>query len=141
MIIISKTKYDEIYDSCILDCPSADLICVATCARDFQQNIEVCPCQSGCPNGCPCENYTCGSGKILILRGIEKPVLTNTGGLVDYNFIFGGTNSWHGCSLTWRDEHFIFGGGSSLFKIVGCELKRIGSLPFVHDFRFFFFNI
>ena len=41
-----------IYDKCI-SCPPADF----ECARDYKQGIDGCPCQSGCPNGCPCPEY------------------------------------------------------------------------------------
>ena len=40
------------------------------------------------------------------------------------------------CSLTWRGEHFVFGGWNKqnqIAKIIGCELKSVGELPFSHQ--------
>ena len=32
---------------------------MGNCSRDFNNNILHCPCTSGCPNGCPCDDYVC----------------------------------------------------------------------------------
>ena len=34
-------------------------MCLAVCNRDFENDMRKCPCQSGCPNGCPCDEYVC----------------------------------------------------------------------------------
>ena len=44
---------------CIVSCDAGDVICLASCARQLDLNKELCPCQSDCPNGCPCPNYQC----------------------------------------------------------------------------------
>ena len=40
-----EAEYDLIYSSCILSCPNADLVCIAACSRDYNNNIENCPCK------------------------------------------------------------------------------------------------
>ena len=58
-MIISKAHFNRVYNVCIINCPSGDLICVGMCSRELQDNMLRCPCQSGCPQGCPCEEYVC----------------------------------------------------------------------------------
>ena len=117
-----------------------------------------CPCQSGCPDGCPCPEYVCPittttmtttttvaspRTDMLILNTystLNVPVISNASGRDDRNFYFlmgENTQVYHSCSLTWRNEHFVFGGSSQkrqISQIVGCELKRVGSLAFDHYF-------
>ena len=99
----------------------------------------MCPCQSGCPDGCPCPDYVCPSTSpdILILNTFSSsnlPRLTNSNGKddSDIDFIMGeNTQVERSCSLTWRGEHYVFGGSSKekqVSKIIGCELKSIGKL-------------
>ena len=80
---------------------------------------------------------------ILILstyRSSSVPVVTNASGKNDrdLNFVIDDNAEVYGsCSLTWRGEHFVFGGNYKEYqiaKIVGCELKNVGELPFRHDF-------
>ena len=33
------------------------------CSRDYQRQLETCPCELGCPQGCPCPDYQCPSGE------------------------------------------------------------------------------
>lgn len=49
----------DIYYACIITCLSDDFECNAVCAREYDENKNLCPCKSGCPNGCPCPDYTC----------------------------------------------------------------------------------
>ena len=66
---------NEAYLQCVTLCNS-DSSCVASCNREYEQNLNKCPCkvsvlseclviasnppvQSGCPNGCPCTEYEC----------------------------------------------------------------------------------
>ena len=44
---------------CINECPAGDIECLTECSREFSANTENCPCQSGCPGGCPCPDYVC----------------------------------------------------------------------------------
>ena len=30
---------------------------MSNCHRTYDEDIKDCPCQSGCPSGCPCPNY------------------------------------------------------------------------------------
>ena len=64
----------------------------------------------------------------------REPIITNAAGLDKRNFDFEfgpETQVYYGCSLTWKNELFIVGGGSELrqiSKVEKCSLKRIGSL-------------
>ena len=46
------------------------------------------------------------------------------------------TSVYESCSITWKNEFFVFGGNNSdkkqISKMVGCKLTRIGSLDFDH---------
>ena len=44
---------------CIVSCDAGDVLCLAGCARQLDLNMELCPCQTDCPNGCPCPNFQC----------------------------------------------------------------------------------
>ena len=44
------------YLSCLYNC-NHDTLCMSTCHRTYDENIMHCPCQPGCPSGCPCPNY------------------------------------------------------------------------------------
>ena len=44
------------YLSCLYNC-NHDTLCMSTCHRSYDDNIEHCPCKPGCPSGCPCPNY------------------------------------------------------------------------------------
>ena len=37
------------------------------------QNVDNCPCNEGCPNGCPCPVYQCPSSSVLILHTYDAP--------------------------------------------------------------------
>ena len=50
---------------------------------------------------------------VLILKSYDVPVLTNANGKDDrdIDFIMGeNTDVFYSCSLTWRGEHYVFGG-------------------------------
>ena len=49
------------YLTCVGKCPNGDFECIGACSRDYDENHEFCPCQSGCPTGCPCPVYQCPS--------------------------------------------------------------------------------
>ena len=112
---------------------------------------------SGCPNGCPCDDYICptttpststttttasANTDVLILNTYNMnnvPVVTNAAGLDDRNicFEFGDdTEVLYSCGLTFRNNYFVFGGGSfetQISQIIDCQLKRIGQLSFDHN--------
>ena len=47
------------YTECTSLCQPGDFVCIAVCNREYNENIENCPCNANCPRGCPCENYFC----------------------------------------------------------------------------------
>ena len=49
----------DAYGACIFDCDKTDSSCLTDCSRQYAEQIERCPCQSSCPNGCPCPEYQC----------------------------------------------------------------------------------
>ena len=59
LIVQVKQHFREIYNQCIIGCLPGDFECLGACARDYDENKNVCPCQSNCPNGCPCPEYQC----------------------------------------------------------------------------------
>ena len=121
----------------------------------LKENLNGCPCQSGCPNGCPCPEYTCSttttalttttSSKsktdILILstgRDVNVPIITNGSGKDerDFSFVYEqGTEVYNSCSFTWQNRHFVFGGRnekSQISMVDECTLKLVGQLTFNH---------
>ena len=59
----------------------------------------------------------------------------------DFVFEFGeNTFVYQSCSLTYKNEFFVFGGSDSsrnpnqISKLSGCRLERIGTLGFNHEF-------
>ena len=78
---------------------------------------------------------------ILILSTssiVNLPVLTDSNGKNerDLDFIINlNTEVYHSCSLTWRGEHYVFGGHrmrQQIAKIHDCALMKIGKLQ--HNF-------
>ena len=73
---------------------------------------------------------------ILSTRNSDNvPIVTNASGREDrnFNFEFGAdTEVDFSCGLTYRGEHFVFGGREKIqiAKIDGCQLKTIGQLSF-----------
>ena len=148
------------YADCILNCAPGDLECISICARSLEQNLTKCPCQSGCPNGCPCPEYICpvtttsaisttadpSLTSILILNTQDReeprniPVIINVrNGNVEYpidDFMFlyaKESEVYESCSMTWRGKFFIFGGRyeqKQISSLNGCKLERVGSLSF-----------
>ena len=134
---ICEEFYDDVYSQCLISCPPSDLICLATCGRDFEANLQNCPCQVKCPNGCPCPEYACSDvndtttsftttaqttsaelkTSVLVLSTSHRnnpPVITNGNGRFDTNnFLFMyGENTWahYSCSLTYQNQFYLFGG-------------------------------
>ena len=81
---------------------------------------------------------------VLILNTYSKSnkaVITDANGKEEYmdkdfSFTFGqDTEVYHSCSVTLRDELFIFGGmddSRQITKLNGCKLERVGTLSFSH---------
>ena len=125
-----------------------DVDCLGDCASEYQENLEKCPCQSGCPNGCPCPNYQCDvappehKSEVLVLNTYKPehiPILTNANGRVDRNFFFlygEKTEVFQSCGLTWRNQFYLFGGTNEkrqVSKLSSCKLERVGELDFDLD--------
>ena len=58
---------------------------------------------------------------------------------IETSFFLMGENTqvYYSCSITWRNKHFVFGGYNEkkqISQLIGCELKRVGSLAFDHFF-------
>ena len=49
------------YNVCLMGCTNADIVCLMECVRQYETNVETCPCQAECPNGCPCPTYDCSA--------------------------------------------------------------------------------
>ena len=151
-------KFEVEYNKCLINCPSGDVICLASCARELEQNTETCPCRSECPSGCPCPSYDCSASPsttpvttqtttlgeekrtVLILNTyweLHTPILTDNSGRYDINFlmVYGDeTSAFRSCSVQWRNEMYIFGGKDNfsrqISKLEGCEILRVGTLGF-----------
>ena len=49
------------------------------------------------------------------------------------------TEVFYSCSISWRNQFFVFGGFSpslkrQISKLVGCKLSRVGTLDFDHSY-------
>ena len=68
------------------------------------------------------------------------PVLTNAAGREDRDFDFDideKSEVDHSCSMTWKNELFVFGGKNKktqISKVTSCRLEPIGKLAFDHNF-------
>ena len=66
------------------------------------------------------------------------PIITNAAGREDRDFTFEfgvDTQVFCSCSLTWKNELYVFGGDSKrtqISKLLGCQLSSIGHLSFNH---------
>lgn len=78
---------------------------------------------------------------VLVLntyQGWKAPVLVDAEGRQDGNIVmlFGkDTEVYLSCSLSWRNQFFVFGGYNQkrqISQLVGCELSRVGTLDFDH---------
>ena len=54
-------EFEDEYIVCIVGCDHHDLDCVALCARLYDENVLKCPCNVGCPQGCPCPEFECST--------------------------------------------------------------------------------
>ena len=72
---------------------------------------------------------------------VSAPILVDANGRQDTNFefLYGKDTSVHmSSSVTFQNEFFVFGGTGTyknqLSKIVGTQLRRVGTLPFDHNY-------
>merc|ERR1711935_1059920 len=153
-----KKHFELLYNTCIISCPPGDFECFSVCSRDYQSKLETCPCESGCPQGCPCPEYQCPSGEptttqmtttttaatnnmaMLFLSTSEfsnNPRLIETSGEVLTSFRFGGKEVFASCGVTFQNKYFIFGGLDNkrqILQINDCSLTSVGLTPFEHFF-------
>ena len=69
---------------CIQNC-GGNSSCVTLCSVQYSQDILNCPCEEGCPDGCPCPNFNCGDSEsepdgnsVLIMHyNRDPPALVN----------------------------------------------------------------
>lgn len=129
--------------------------CGAQCEREFFENIDNCPCNKNCPNGCPCPKYDCDSGSrtsVLMLNTRHAPVnppaiITDLNGKFDTShslYIKEDSVVTHSCGITFQGDFYVYGGyvpnsgdqstTYQISKIENCVLKRVGTLPFNQNF-------
>ena len=53
------------YMGCLQSCTAGDVHCLSVCGVNFNNNLHECPCNDGCPEGCPCPVYECGAFLLL----------------------------------------------------------------------------
>ena len=147
--IICRNQFEEAYNECINQCPISDFVCIGTCSREYQNNIDDCPCNTNCPEGCPCPNYECPvttsstvtttmetsttpiqnlKTAVLVLNTKSRtnpPVLIKSDGHYDTNtfyFRYGkNTTAYYSSSITFKNEFYIFGGN-------GGQARQISKL-------------
>ena len=51
--------YREEFMKCTESCSGKPVGCLETCTDTYASNLETCPCQPKCLDGCPCEEYSC----------------------------------------------------------------------------------
>ena len=150
--------YEDVFTECTGVCSETgfDMECVMQCYRVYEENIETCPCQSRCPDGCPCPFYDCptpeptpkphptGNAVLILSTGgtsWRPPVITDASGRSDSNFFFRfqeNTSVYGGCTVTYHNQAFVFGGSGDqggrrqVSKVEDCQLQRVGMLAFDH---------
>ena len=118
----------DVYGQCTLDCYAAggpDVgTCVVACSDTFIDDHTNCPCQAGCPEGCPCGNYDCqiddstDDYSVLVLQhagGNNKmdPFVIDFNGSVNKDVTFrfeDNTDVYAACSVLYRERWYVFGG-------------------------------
>ena len=76
-------------------------------------------------------------------KGWRPPIITDANGKADENFYFrlsDKTFIYRSCSITFRNEFYVFGGDTpyggekrQISKLTDCHLQRIGTLSFNHE--------
>ena len=144
---------------CIVECRPSDFACYSYCSREYQDNLTRCPCSNDCPFGCPCPLYQCPAtttsttlmttttapsySSILVLNtwsSANVPLLIDIDGNVDNRLSFEIENEVYAdrsCGVQFKGDFYVFGSRKGdqrqIAKVVNCELKRVGTLPFTFD--------
>ena len=116
--------------------------CLSTCNREYVQNLAQCPCQEGCPDGCPCPDYECPVYEdALILNTYpaevpNQPVIVGLDAGYNYELDFAyesDTEAFGSCSVLFAGDMLIFGGYNEprqISRVDECRVKRLGTLEF-----------
>lgn len=152
--LLCKEDFEEVYTECTASCGIGEYLCISTCVREYEDNLEKCPCQTDCPHGCPCPNYQCQISTtledtvmttpvpvhetVLVLSTKlvnHVPLLTDDNGREDRNFFFmygQETVVHYSCGLSFQNEFYIFGGINEhqISKVASCRLDIVGQLSF-----------
>ena len=138
---------------CNLDCyeyygDSSEWVCHYECSVDFIDDYENCPCQKGCPNGCPCDQYKeClredQELSVLVLQhggGDNKldPFIIDFYGNVntDTDFSFEENTDINGaCSVIYREKAYIFGGVFNPRQVSICNSPFMIEIVFIYIHR------
>lgn len=148
-----QNKCDADLIECVVQCNASDQTCLSNCSRAEKDCIYQCPCQKECPKGCQgCSHPVCEipENPILILSSLNADEMDHNihsyARIMEWNgnyindsvgFTFGeDTGLNHSCSTILNGELWVFGAGypgdedRQYSKVHGCELKRMGDLPF-----------
>ena len=87
------------------------------CELHFNEQVKQCPCNDGCPTGCPCPNYDCDGGdvdfdfdSILILHEKNALLIDFDGKTLDMGWQTDNDVSATGyCSTLFENNYYIFG--------------------------------
>ena len=83
-------------------CEVGDEACFQNCAREYDKNLENCPCQEKCPTGCPCPDYQCPT---RTTADLETWVLVLKGG-PNANFFSSYVKKWIRLGQKWSPKKF-----------------------------------
>ena len=92
--------YQDDYNACVKSCnvTEEEYSCLSSCSRDYARQLVSCPCQEGCPFGCPCPEFDDStmwqcpespppslSDAILVVSTSRIPAMltTSNGGVLD----------------------------------------------------------
>jgi len=59
-----ESDASDLLDACQADCDISDRDCNFHCLDLFYNELDQCPCMSGCPDGCPCPGFECEESEI-----------------------------------------------------------------------------
>ncbi|CAG5078114.1 Oidioi.mRNA.OKI2018_I69.PAR.g8904.t1.cds [Oikopleura dioica] len=118
---------------CVKNC-TASPSCYNKCFNSFDLESEMCPCNSRCPRGCPCDDgYNCqGFYMLLSQYSTKNTYILSADGHFKENRYFSTPHAnflnYAGHAIL-NGEVFLFGGSQNRYKIgkiSGCELIDTG---------------
>merc|ERR1711935_1139757 len=142
---------ESVYVECLVSCQAGDVHCLSICGQTYSRMLNECPCEDGCPNGCPCDAYECptvDTTKMLVIWGeyinasytkILALATNSDGDAIDIE--------WHDiqyidisatstrCSVVWQNQFYLIGATSNKYqhqisRIEDCRFIRVGTLSF-----------